>query len=347
MKKLILLALVVILLPTAGQAYNLRDGDPGFIFEFVGTGSTVEVIMGETWCDFLYCANYYWLYQDTNGVCFSERDTFAVVNTDLQGWDIECLFSYAVNPEWLGNDADGYCVVFDDTCDTTCDPYWVSWLMGVDVCITVPCDQGDLTGQLNTLTTKLVYCDDTMTPQPDTTDCVDPNWRNPYDWAGETEITAVYSTTTMDFEVVESPPPLTIFQDTLYFVEEGVTTAYIPFSICNGNLCAGIADFDYIITSLGVVGPALNQTGTVTEVGPGECGDVYGIMDASTSLACQYDTLTIIAWNGPNYDTCVQAIHVVEPVPVPLFTAPVVTILVLAMILAAAVIMKRHAVSKV
>ena len=41
-----------------------------------------------------------------------------------------------------------------------------------------------------------------------------------------------------------------------------------------------------------------------------------------------------------------EEIHVVEPVPVPLFSTPVVTILVLAMILAAAVIMKRTAINK-
>jgi hypothetical protein len=46
------------------------------------------------------------------------------------------------------------------------------------------------------------------------------------------------------------------------------------------------------------------------------------------------------------YDTCVQIIHIVEPEPVPLFTVPVVTILVLALILAAAVFMRRRAVSR-
>ena len=64
MKKLILLALVVILLPTVGQAYDLRDGDPGFIFTFVHDDEVTELIMGETWCDFLYAAHYYWLGQD-------------------------------------------------------------------------------------------------------------------------------------------------------------------------------------------------------------------------------------------------------------------------------------------
>ncbi|MCU0639576.1 MAG: hypothetical protein MUF59_06885, partial [Candidatus Krumholzibacteria bacterium] len=94
---------------------------------------------------------------------------------------------------------------------------------------------------------------------------------------------------------------------------------------------------------------ALNTTGTVTGVLGGLCADVYGIVDAGDANVCDYDTLTIIAWDaatGTVYDTCVQVVHVVEPVPVPLFTTPVVTILVLAMILAAAVIMKRTAISK-
>jgi hypothetical protein len=76
----------------------------------------------------------------------------------------------------------------------------------------------------------------------------------------------------------------------------------------------------------------------------GACVDVYGIIDGGTANVCDYDELTIIVWDdatGTVYDTCVQLIHVVTPVPVPLFTAPIVTILVLVMILAAAVIMKR------
>ena len=54
----------------------------------------------------------------------------------------------------------------------------------------------------------------------------------------------------------------------------------------------------------------------------------------------------IIAWAGDTYDTCVQLIHIVDPVPVPLFSAPVVTILVLAMLLTAAVLMRRRAANK-
>jgi hypothetical protein len=45
-------------------------------------------------------------------------------------------------------------------------------------------------------------------------------------------------------------------------------------------------------------------------------------------------------------DTCVQVIHVVEPSSVPLFTVPVVTILVLALILAVAIFMRRRAVNR-
>jgi hypothetical protein len=359
MKKLILLALVVILLPMAAQAYELRDGDPAFIFQFVGDGTTLEVIMGETWCDYLYVANY--AVRDINGTsCNGRLDTMAVVTTDLQGWPITNVFDYYVDANLLGENANGVCMLFEDTCTiaggncTFGDPadtiLHVSWLYEVLVCIDVPCNQGDLTGQLNTLTGQIAYCDVTMTAQPDTSDCEDPNTRNPYSWAGETAPVDVYSMTSISFEVIASPPPLSIFQDTLYFVEEGVTQAYVPFSLCNGDLCAGISDYDYLITSNGTVGTALSQTGTVTGVGPGECADVYAIVDAGSAVACTYDTLKIVAWDvatGLTYDTCVQAIHVVEPVPVPLFTAPVVTILVLAMILAAAVIMKRHAVSKV
>ncbi|MCU0639683.1 MAG: hypothetical protein MUF59_07430, partial [Candidatus Krumholzibacteria bacterium] len=90
---------------------------------------------------------------------------------------------------------------------------------------------------------------------------------------------------------------------------------------------------------------ALNTTGTVTGVLGGLCADVYGIVDAGDANVCDYDTLTIIAWDaatGTVYDTCVQVVHVVEPVPVPLFSLPAVIALVAAMVLAAAVIMRKR-----
>lgn len=152
------------------------------------------------------------------------------------------------------------------------------------------------------------------------------------------------------FEVVIPPPEIAIFQDTLTEVDQGVTAAYIPFQICNGDPNADPREYDYRITSLGTVGPALNQTGTLVDVPGGDCAWVYGIVDASAAEVDDEDVLTIIGFfdaTGPGgiYDTCVQAIVIVEPVPVPLFTRPVVTIMVLAMILAAAVVMKRRATS--
>ena len=227
-----------------------------------------------------------------------------------------------------GSDAEGVCVILDDVNDGV-------WYYEVDVCITVPCAAS--VGDVNTLTAQMVYCDTNMVAQPDSGDCEDPNWRS-----GGT--VACYSTITQDFEIVESPPALYILQDTLYYVEQGQTSAYIPFSICNGDACAPPTDYDYVITSLGHVGSALNQSGTASSIEGGTCKDVYGIVDAGAATVCTYDTLTIIAWDaatGTVYDTCVQAIHIVEPVPVPLFTTPVITIMVLGMITAGAVVMKR------
>ncbi len=323
MKKLLLVALVVILLPAVASAQGIKQGDPGFYFNF--PGGTIEVIAGETWCDHLYAANMYWANDPEVYDCVDPIDTFAVVTSDVLGWPITNTFATGGT-----GDAEGVCYILDDT-DPTLEWYYV-----VEVCISVPCTA--VPTDANTFTVQMAYCDEGVAA-PDSGDCVDPNVRGgPVD---------CWSTVTQDFLVVESPPALYILQDTLYYVEQGQTAAYIPFSVCNGDACAPATDYDFIITSLGHVGAALNQTGTATAVVGGTCEDVYGIIDAGAGIVCTYDTLTIVVWDagvGSIYDTCVQAIHVVEPVPVPLFTAPVVTILVLAMILAAAVIMKRHAV---
>jgi hypothetical protein len=156
-----------------------------------------------------------------------------------------------------------------------------------------------------------------------------------------------YDTCVSVIHVVE---PLYIVQDSIFDVEQGQTIAYVPFSICNGNPYAGAKDFGYHITSPGSGSniPAIDQSGTVTGISGGECDYAYGIIDAGTAIVCEMATLTIVAWDIELgfYDTCVQIAHVVEPTEVPLFTTPVVTILVLAMILAAAVIMRKRATSK-
>ena len=324
MKKLVLLALVVILLPAMANAYDLKDGDPAFYFEF--DGGTINLIKGESWCFTAYLANF------GSETCPGLLDTFAVVSTDLLSWPMTNTF-LAFEQGTEGEDAEGTCYIIDEISGG-------SWYFVTEVCLTVPCEA--LVGDLNTLTLQTAYCDDQMVAQPDSGDCENPNYRS-------SGTIAVWSLISQDFEVVESPPALYILQDTLYYVEQGQTSAYIPFAICNGDPCAPATNYNYQITSIGKPGlPAIDQSSMIPGIVGGTCGDVYGIVDAGAGIICTYDTLTIVAWDesGAVYDTCVQAIHVVEPVPVPLFTAPVVTILVLAMILAAAVIMKRHAVSK-
>jgi C1A family cysteine protease len=153
----------------------------------------------------------------------------------------------------------------------------------------------------------------------------------------------IADTDTMIVHVVESPPALGILQDSLTVVTEGQTAAYIPFAICNQDPCAAPQSYTYVITSKGHVGGAINQGGSKVVDG-GECENVYGVVDAGEAEPCDLDTLTIIAWDtatGEIYDTCVQLVHVVEVEPVPLFSTPVLTILVLAMILSAAVILRR------
>lgn len=306
MKKLALL-LVVLLLPASAFATATADGDPGFFVTF--PTALQYVIGGEVWEYELGPANF-----GFTGECEgATTDTFCVVATDLNGWTL------------TGDPAFGEAELLD--------PGYLWWQM---VYVEVPC--GTAVGTTNTVTARMLYHDGTECDLV-TADCFEPNIYNSIPRS---------STANVNFEVVESPPALYILQDSLYFVEQGQTAAYIPFSICNGDACAPATVYDYVITSTGVVGSAINQSGQVTADG-GECEDVYGIIDAGLANVCDYDELTIIAWDdetGLVYDTCVQLIHVVTPVPVPLFTAPVVTILVLAMILAAAVIMKRHAVSK-
>ena len=279
-----------------------KEGDPAFFVSF--PAGVQYVVKGEVWEYEIGPANFGFV----SGTC-TAMDTFCVKAEDQLGWTV------------TGDPA------FNTA--TILDPGYLWWQM---VYVEVPC--GATVGETNTVTAVMAYTDVAGVCAPDCGDCEDPNM-----YSGSPH----YSTTTVDFEVVESPPSLYILQDSLYFVEQGQTAAYIPFSVCNGDACAPSTAFDYRITSTGVVGGAIDQTGQVSVDG-GACVDVYGIIDGGTANVCDYDELTIIVWDdatGTVYDTCVQLIHVVTPVPVPLFTAPIVTILVLVMILAAAVIMKR------
>jgi hypothetical protein len=208
------------------------------------------------------------------------------------------------------------------------------------VSITAPCNA--VIGDKDTLIATCAYANTAGVCAPECGDCKDPNTR-PADGK------YYYSSDTLIVTVIAAPPALGVLQDTLTLVDRGQTQAFVPFSICNQDECAPPTLYSYNIKNKGVTGriPVNNQSGTTTVDG-GACKDVYGIIDAGLALACDYDTLTIIVWTPTPvvYDTCVQVIHIIEPEPVPLFTVPVVTILVLALILAAAVFMRRRAVSR-
>jgi hypothetical protein len=180
-----------------------------------------------------------------------------------------------------------------------------------------------------------------LTCAPECGDSYDPNIR----FSGGV-YQMLYNADTLILTVVEPPNPISIEQDTLTLIDQGTSQAYIPFTV--GNAWPPFTGFGYNITSKGHVGEAINTSGTLTIPGGTEV-KVYGILDASEEVICTFDTLTIIVWSlaGPTiwYDTCVQCVHVVAPLPVPLFTVPVMTILALALILAAVVFMRRRAVS--
>jgi hypothetical protein len=214
------------------------------------------------------------------------------------------------------------------------DPGYI-WYQQVS--ISAPCNA--VPGVKDTLIAKACYANIAGVCAPECGDCADPNTRT------STGV-KYYDADTLIVTVIAAPPALGVLQDTLTLVDRGQTQAYVPFTICNQDECAPPTLYNYSIKSVVTPRiPVINQSGTVTVDG-GACKDVYGVIDAGTALACDYDTLTIIAWAGAAYDTCVQVIHVIEPEPVPLFTVPVVTILVLALILAAAVFMRRRAVSR-
>jgi hypothetical protein len=216
-------------------------------------------------------------------------------------------------------------------------PGYIWWQ---DITITAPCDVN--VGDVDTVVAQVVYANIAGVCAPECGDCADPNIR-------PATMLPYYNSDTLIVTIIEAPPALGILQDTLTLVDRGQTQAYVPFTICNQDDCAPPTLYGYNITNIGVAGriPVINTLASVTVDG-GACKDVYGIIDAGAALACDYDTLTIVVWTPEPviYDTCVQVIHIIEPEPVPLFTVPVVTILVLALILAAAVFMRRRAVSR-
>jgi hypothetical protein len=210
------------------------------------------------------------------------------------------------------------------------------------VTIQIPCSA--TIGSYERVVAVCAYTNFAGVCDPTCVDCSDPDTR--------ANGTHFYSSDTLWVHVLPAPPPPapSILQDSITYVEQGQTQAYIPFSLCNNDKCFAY-DIGYHIVSKGHIGPAVNLTGSVN-VGGGKCVDVFAIINAGgppLPTVCTFDTITTICWTVvavPLYDTCVMLLHIVEPSQVPLFTVPVVTILVLALILAAAVFMRRRAVSR-
>lgn len=311
MKKLLVLATVLLVLPvTLNAGEVVFNGDAGIYGMFY---PTADVLAGEVYCDVVGPANFGFI----STLCDDVIDTFCMHYYDDLGWAITTT---------LEGDAEGVCWELDS-----------GYTFDIEVCITVPCE-GSVPGTVNNFCAMMAFCDVYEECQPDSGDCEDPNFWDP-DW--------VYNTTCVELTIVPTPPALNVIQDTLYFVEVGLTAAYIPFGICNADPCSPPVEYSYHLWSNGNIGTVIDMTGSESVAG-GECFDLYAILNSGAAEVCDYDTLTIIAWDPlvDLYDTCVQIVHIVEPVDVPLFSTPVVTILVLAMILAAAVVMKRTAASK-
>ncbi len=327
MKKLVaILALAILLVPgivlaqPAGCTWN---GDPCIRLGWSGVAgpgiNTANILPGQTLNYTIRVQNayYYPAWPRSCNLDCDLLDTFCTHVSSAQGWTIGCVEGLDVPYELPS------CYVYDHH---------------ISITPVNGCNQA--VGTKDTVIVSMVYAkgEPALTCAPECGDC---------EYYTKRGTAYLYNADTLILTVVAPTNPITIEQDTLTLIDQGATQAYIPFTV--GNAWACFTGFGYNIKSKGHVGGAINTSGTVTITGGHEV-NVYGILDASETLVCTHDTLTIIVWSlaGPTiwYDTCVQRVHVVTPVPVPLFTVPVVTILVLALILAAAVFMRRRAVSR-
>jgi hypothetical protein len=285
-----------------GQYDKLPYNQPGNDFANLYPGGTLTYILAP------YNATPY------NTVGCTALDTLCFHAVSLQGWDIACDPPMGELQELP---AGGY--------------IWYQ-----EISITAPCDAN--IGDKDTIIASCAYANTAGVCAPECGDCQDPNIR---------PATGVkyYNADTLIVTIVAAPAAVVVLQDTLTIVESGQSQAYVPFSICNPDNCAPLTEFICNIRSLGHVGPAINTTDTVMVDG-GACKDVFGVIDANFTPACTYDTLTIMVWSAAEpivYDTCVQVVHVVEGCfCVPVFTPAVAAILVLALILAAAIFMRRR-----
>ncbi|UCF05496.1 MAG: hypothetical protein JSV33_00220, partial [bacterium] len=243
--------------PEQEESGCLMEGDPGLYVDF---GQDTDVIIaGATNTYTLGCANFGFV----SATC-PDPDTFCCdVVLETAGWTV------------TGDPPLGDCHIVD--------PGYLWWQ---DINVTAPCEVEPC--DYDTIIVGMFFCDTLGVCAPSCGDCEDPNWYggNPY-----------YQKDTLIIHVIEAPPALYILQDSIYYVDQGQTAAYIPFSICNGDPCADPQDYGYCISNKGWVGGPIVQCDTVEGVPGGECKDVYGIIDAGFADICDYDTLTIIAWS--------------------------------------------------
>lgn len=309
-KKLFLLAAILVFASAANAQVGCENvyRQGDAGFFWCFDNATEDIFAGQTLCWTVAPANFGFV----STTC-PDADTFCVHATSTQGWTVS------------GADL--------DICFTQDPGTYVT----LDICVTAPCEVEIC--DYDTIYAYHAFCDDTLGCRPECDDCEE-NW-----YGGIPR----YNIDTLILHVVAAPPALYIVQDSLYEISFGQTAAYVPFDICNGDPCAPPTLYGYTITDAVGTIPGAQQGSNVLVAG-GECEPVYWIGDAGATPPCTMAELTIIAWTTTPpivYDTCVLLVHVIERKSVPLFTAPVVTILVLAMILSAAVVMRRRAVSKV
>jgi len=282
-----------------------KDGDPAFYWDF-GEGFAT-IFPGGSITYRLAPGNFAFVSSTCPGT-----DTLCVDIVDTEGWTI-----YADPPLHS-------CFVLE--------PSYVWWQ---DITITAPCDAAPC--DYDTLFAVVSYCGPDGICRPECGDCEDPNWYEgqPY-----------YYRDTLVIHVTEAPPALHILQDTLSYVAMFQEAAYVPFYVCNGDPCAPPGDYAYCITNGGLIGGPFEQCDSALGIPGGECAKVYAVVDASVAEVCDFDTLTIVAWSLAEpvvYDTCVQLIHAIPIMPVPVFSWPVALVLVLALVLATVVFLRRRA----
>ena len=298
---------------TAGRRFQAsscsREGDGALYVDFAGDHQDIEA--GKTISWMVAPGNFAFV----SSTC-TETDTFCLHAYDTRGWTI------TADPPL------GSCYVLE--------PAYVWWQ---EISVTAPCEIPVC--EYDTLIIFMAYCGGGETCNHECRDvpgCEDPNW---YDG------TPYFSADTVILHVTESMPALYVLQDTLFNVGFNQSQNYVPFSICNGDPCAGPDRYEYTVTNRGHIGAPFEQGDTTGWVPGGECEKVYAVVDASVAEVCDIDTLTIIAWDletGTAYDTCVLIIHCLPIMPVPILTPAIMIITVLAAVIIASVMMlKRYA----